>query len=109
MSQLDLDFARAQRDEGITRAVASADGSVPGWSDLALVWIRLYAQQHRGERFIGREVVLASREHGVIQPPNDKAWGGPMQRAAKLGIIRRVGSAPDPNRHCNPVPLWESA
>lgn len=105
----DLTIAREMRDEGIERAVARADGAAPGWSDLALEWIKLFAMQNRGRRFIGREVVLASRCYGVIQPPNDKAWGGPMKRAAELGVIRKVGTAPDPNRHCNPVPLWEAA
>lgn len=108
MTDTAMDFAKAQRDAGITRAVSNAEGKTPGWSDLALAWIRLYAYEHRGEKFIGRDIVLASRNAGVIQPPNDKAWGGPMMRAARAGVIRKVGTAPDPNRHCNPVPLWEA-
>lgn len=107
--QLDIDFARKERDQGIERSVARADRASEGWSELALSWIKRYAREHRGERFIGRQIVLASRSWGLVQPPNDKAWGGPMQKAAKLGIIRKVGVAPDPNRHCNPVPLWEAA
>jgi hypothetical protein len=44
---------------------------------------------------------------GVIQPSNAKAWGGPIQRAAREGLIKRIGFDEDPNRHGNPVPLWE--
>ena len=109
MSQLPIDFARAERDQGIERAVSRADRSTPGWSDLALAYIRLYASQNKGRRFIGRDIVLASRTYGVIQPPNDKAWGGPICRAIKAGVIRKVGTAQDPNRHCNPVPQYEAA
>jgi hypothetical protein len=105
----DLSQARQERDEGMSLAVERADRAISAWSELAIAWIRLYAQQHRGQQYTGRQIVLASRESGVIQPPNDKAWGSPMQRAARAGVIRRVGTVPDPNRHCNPVPLWESA
>ena len=108
MNQLAIDFARAARDEGISRAVDHAESDSPGWGELAFRYIQLYAQQHRGERFIGRDIVLASKAYGLIQPPTDKAWGGPMQKAAKRGVLRKVGTAPDPNRHCNPVPLWEA-
>lgn len=106
---MSIDFARAARDEGIARAVDKAEREIEGWSDLALKYIRLYASQHRGERFIGLDVRLASISYGLIQPSNPKAWGGPLKRASTLGIIRRVGAAPDPNRHCNLVPLWEAS
>lgn len=103
--------AQAHRDaqEGIDQAVAAADREVEGWSDLALRYVRLYATQNRGRQFIGNEIVQASVAAGIIQPTNSKAWGGPIQRAARAGIIRKVGTAPDPNRHTNPVPLWEAA
>jgi hypothetical protein len=51
--------------------------------------------------------VQASVAKGVIQPSNAKAWGGPIQRAAREGLIKRIGFDEDPNRHGNPVPLWE--
>lgn len=104
--QISIDFARAARDEGIQRATSRADRAVAGWSDLAFEFVKLYAQQYRGKRFIGRDIVLAAKSWGLIDPPNDKAWGGPMLRASRAGIIRKVGTAPDPNRHMNPVPLW---
>ena len=106
MNQVELNFARAARDEGIRRSESRANEAIPGWSDLAFQFIQLYAQRNRGKQFIGRDVVLAAKAYGLIDPPNDKAWGGPMQRASKAGVIRKVGVAQDPNRHCNPVPLW---
>lgn len=106
MTQLSIDFARAARDEGISRAVDRVDRAIAGWSDLAFDFIKLYAQQHRGQTFIGRDITQAAKSWGLIEPPNDKAWGGPMLRASRAGVIRKIGTAPDPNRHCNPVPLW---
>lgn len=98
--------ARAQAQEGIDRAVSAADRAIAGWSDLALRYVRLYATQNRGKQFIGYEIVQASIAAGIIQPENAKAWGAPIQRAAREGLIRKVGTAPDPNRHGNPVTLW---
>lgn len=80
MNQLAIDFSRAERNEAMKRAVDAADGRVPKWSDVALEYVRLYAIQHRGERFIGRDVTQAAK-----------------------------GYAQDPNRHLSPVPQWEAA
>lgn len=102
-------LARRDAQTGIDQAVAAADRAVQGWSELAFDFVRLYATQRRGQRFIGHDIVKASEARGLIQPPNPKAWGAPIQRAAREGIIKRVGHAPDPNRHTNPVPLWEAA
>lgn len=101
--------AKRDAQAGIDQAVAAADHQHAGWSDTALEFVKLYALQHRGERYIGHDIVEASKAKGVIQPGNTRAWGGPIQRAARAGLIKRVGFAPDPNRHTNPVPLWESA
>jgi hypothetical protein len=108
MTQLDIDFARAARDEGIDRAVSHAESEVPRWADVAFEFVKLYAIQHKGQRFIGRQIVLASKEYGLIQPPNDKAFGGPIMRAVREGVIRKVGFTQDPNRHCAAVPEYEA-
>ena len=99
--------ARRDAQKGIDQAVAAAERKVSGWSAVALEFIRLYCLQRKGERCTGHDIVKASKAKGVIQPENAKAWGGPIQRAAREGLIRRVGYTDDPNRHGNPIPLWE--
>lgn len=98
----------AQRlaQEGIQRAVDAAEREHPGWAALAYEYVKLYAQQNQGKRFIGRDIVTASKKYGLIQPPNDKAFGKVIQRAARDGVIQRVGYAQDPNRHLSPVPEY---
>jgi hypothetical protein len=103
------DKAKRAAQDGIDRAVAAADRSIAGWSDFAFDFIKLWASANSGKRAIGHDIVQASIAAGIAQPPNPKAWGGPIQRAARIGVIRKVGTAPDPNRHTNPVPLWEAA
>lgn len=109
MTQLAIDFARAERNEAMQRAVDAADGRVPKWSEVAYQFVRLYAQQHRGERFIGRDITQAAKAYGLESPASEKAWGAVLQRAARERVIERVGYAQDPNRHASPVPQWVSA
>lgn len=101
--------ARREAQAGIDQAVAAAERQLAGWVDTAYAFIALWCAQNRGARCIGHDIVQASIAKGVIQPANAKAWGGPIQRAAREGLIKRVGFDEDPNRHGNPVPLWEVA
>lgn len=109
MNQLALDYARSARDEAMQAAVDAADGRVPKWSEVAFQYIRLYAQQHRGVRFIGRDITQAAKAYGLESPATEKAWGGPILRAVRAGVLVKVGYAPDANRHCSPVPQFEAA
>ena len=104
MNQLAIDFARAQRNEAMQRAVDSADGRVPRWSEVAFQYICLYATQHRGQKFIGRDITQAAKAYGLESPSTEKSWGGPIQKAVREGVIRKVGFAQDYNRHCAVVP-----
>lgn len=94
---------------GIDQAVGAADRAAPGWSDRALVWIRQYTAKMGGRRLTGYELVQQSIGEQVEQPENPKAWGGPIQRAARAGYLVKVGTVADPNpeRHGSDVPLWE--
>lgn len=107
MEQLTLEDARQQADAGMRQALEHAEVVVPQWGELAYQRIVKYAREH--ERFCGWMVVkAAAMDPSFPAPPTEKAWGGPMKRAAHDGIIERVGTAKDPNRHGNPIPLWKS-
>jgi len=99
-------IAKRAAQEGIDQAAAGADREISGWSQIAFGFIKSYAAAHRGKQYIGHDIVQASIAAGIVQPSNSKAWGAPIQRAAREGVIVRVGFSPDPNRHTNPVPLW---
>lgn len=103
-AQLAIDFARAERDAAMQQAVDAANSRVPRWSEVAFQYVRLYAQQRRGQRFIGRDITQAAKAYGLESPASPKAWGGPIQRAVREGVIRKVGAAPDLNRHMALVP-----
>lgn len=105
----EANLARTMRDAGINTAARHADEQSPRWVDRATELLTEYARQHRvinSERVRG---YAASR--GLPHPPDGRAWGAVMQRAARAGWIRKTGryeTAEDPKVHCNPVAVWES-
>lgn len=109
--QLALDWtaARAARDAGIQRAVDHAEAVVPRWADTAFAFLLTYLAGQSG-RFTSEDVRLAASST-VPVPPNERAWGGIFQKAAKRGLIVRDGytSARDPKVHCNVVTVWVPA
>jgi hypothetical protein len=50
-SQLSLDLARAARDDGMARAVTHAEDDQPGWGEVALVALGVYAASLRQRTF----------------------------------------------------------
>lgn len=108
MNQIAMNFdtARAERDAGIQRAAQHAEEASPRWGDLALDRIRAYATNHA--EFISEECTDWAAAQGFTSPADPRAWGAPFQKAAKLGIIRKVGYGISQRRHLSPTPLWQS-
>lgn len=95
------------RDRGMTQAALHAEQARPHWNDQAYGWIRKYAKLNK--RFISEQCTAWAAEHGFSSPADSRAWGAPFKRAAKDGIIVRVGYGTSLRRHLSPTPLWESA
>lgn len=102
--QLSISFAKAARDEGMQRAADHANRAIPGWGDLALQFLRLYALRHA--EFTSEQVRHAADDWGLIAPPTAKAWGQVYRRAAREGVIEKAGYAVALERHYSPCPLW---
>ncbi len=106
--QLTLEQARAERDAAIASVMAHADRETPDWSENAYQFIRLYARK-ADKPFIGNDIVCNAEAWGLTMPDDNRAWGGPIKRAIKEGVIVRVGYVPAVHRHCAPVPLYRAA
>ncbi len=106
--QLTLEQARAERDAAIASVMAHADRDVPDWSENAYQFIRLYAMRAT-KPFIANDVLINAIAWDLKVPPDMRAWGGPIRRAIREGIIVKVGYAQAPHRHCAPVPLYRAA
>ncbi|MRR49352.1 MAG: hypothetical protein EG825_00310 [Rhodocyclaceae bacterium] len=106
MQQTAIDFTAATvaRDIGMAAAVGHADRVSAGWSEEAYAALCRYAAQ--AKQFTSYDFRSAVR--GLIEsPPTDKAYGAVFLKAARAGVIRRVGYAQHPERHCSPTPVWE--
>jgi hypothetical protein len=104
--QMSLDFARGQRDAGMTRALDNADKKNEGWSVLAYSFLLSFARTH--QHFISEDVSGASKEAMLPQPPTDRAWGSVYRKAMKNGIIIQSGMGRSARRHASVCPRWES-
>ncbi|OFE11416.1 hypothetical protein PHACT_12735 [Pseudohongiella acticola] len=107
MNQTALDFTSGQsrRDAGMNAALDNADFDSKGWSDKALGFVRSFPSA----QFQTEDVRQYATNHGLPVPPSARAWGAVITRAARLGIIRRVGYRPvsNANAHCTPAAVWE--
>lgn len=108
MLQPEFDFsaARAERDAGMLQAAQHAEDLQPKWGELAIERIRAYAATHA--EFISEECTDWAAAQGFTSPADPRAWGAPFQKAARLGIIRKVGYGVSQRRHLSPTPLWQS-
>lgn len=89
--QLNISFARTERDKGIEKAKRNADRVHDSWSDrcydLFRLFVRLKDGSFRIEEF--RDWVV----NKIEKPPSLRAYGAITMKAARVGLIRHVGYA----------------
>ena len=105
-SVIEMSRARAQRDDGMSRAARHAESDYPGWADVAFRFLNNFAVTH--QHFISEDVSDASRAWGMVQPSTDRAWGNVYKRAIKDGVIVQDGAGRSRRRHASICPRWKS-
>lgn len=103
---MNLDQARAERDEGMAQALQHAERVQPQWGDVAYDALVDYAAQNR--TFTSYDFRKDYHARGLPNPPTDKAFGPVFLRAVKEHVIAKVGYEQHPERHASPTPLWAS-
>lgn len=89
------DLGEQLRDAGIARAVEHADAVCEDWAETAYAWLERM-------RTCGPHIVLDKRSFTtedlrltsafvIDVPPDSRAWGGIVRRAAKAGLIEATG------------------
>lgn len=102
----DFETGAQLRDMGIDRAVTHANEATPSWSDQAFDFLTRYITD--ASEFMAEDVRLAAK--GIVpEPPSLRAWGSVMMKAAKSGLIKRVGyrSVSNPLAHATPAAIWK--
>ena len=79
------------------------------WSDRAYVFLLDYikSRDFYNREFMTEDVRVAS-ESELPAPPDKRAWGGIVRRAAKAGLIERIGYSHVKNfkAHRTPAAVW---
>jgi hypothetical protein len=93
------------RDEGIEQALTHANETTERWSEIAFDFLKRYMLDN--PVFMAENVREAAT--GIVpEPPSKRAWGGILVRAAKEGLISRMGfrNVKNARAHCTPATLW---
>jgi hypothetical protein len=109
MNQSEIDYTAADRGkaEGMGQALGHAESVEPGWGDLAYEWLAHYVAGEKGVQFTSFLFISWCQLNDFDMPPTQKAFGSIFTKAAKNGLIRKVGYRPHPLRHASPTVLWE--
>lgn len=77
------------------------------WADEAFKSLCHYAASH--DTFLTDDVRTFAHSNGLPMPPDNRAWGGVVSKAAHMDLIERVGYAPvkSSSGHARPMSLWK--
>jgi hypothetical protein len=96
-----------ERDKGIEQAVKSAESKHEEWKEIAykafVEWIEAKTTNHS---FLLED--FREQAKSVPEPPSKRAYGYLTIRAAKDGLIRKIGyaSVKNPKAHAANASLW---
>ena len=107
-----IDNGSQLRDKGIKQAINHADDTHDKWSEKAYKFLLDYIKYGEGRdryEFMTEDVRVAS-ESVIPKPPSNRAWGGIILRAAKAGLIDKVGFSTVKNAkaHKTPATVWRA-
>lgn len=107
--QLDLSFARHERDKGIEKAIKNANRAHDNWGDKVYALLKDFVHRYSGPFLL--EDFRASIAGLIPEPPHKRAYGSVAAKAARLGLITRVGYAQvkNVNSHCANASVWRRA
>ncbi len=101
------------RDEGMSRALGSADRKHPDWGDDAYRMLVAFARTRAvGGTFISEEVQAYAYALGLPKPPEPRAWGSIIRRAAIARVIvsnKTYRTGENPTNHHRPQAEWRAA
>lgn len=100
-----FDAARKRRDDGMELVEDNANQTAPGWSAAAYAAIAEFCRE-RPYPFLLEDVRQWSASRGIAAPHDRRAWGAVIRRAAKHGLVRKVGYAPAASSNMSPKVQW---
>ncbi|RTK93082.1 hypothetical protein EKI60_06610 [Candidatus Saccharibacteria bacterium] len=93
---------------GIKRSLENADKKNEYWSFSARCLLNRFLAERRGKPFLIEEARAYATRKRLPEPPSLRSWGGVVLKAAKDGLIRKVGTKEtmNPLAHNAIANLW---
>lgn len=104
---VDMALAESRRDSAMRIAEAHADTVAPGWPFLAARYLARAMREM--QRFQTTDFRKWAELRGLPSPPDARAYGGVIRRAAKAGKLVADGYAckADAQAHACPAVVWK--
>lgn len=99
------ELAELAGSTGALLAASHADRKSQGWSEDALSFFELYANQ-KPDGFLTEDVRVWAEKMGFPPPPDERAWGHIAKKAAKKGMVVPIGYAKARSSNNSPKVLW---
>jgi len=92
------------KQKGINQAADNAEFNHPGWAKEALSFVK----KIRRKQFMAEDIRKFAYDRGLSRPPHERAWGGIMQAAVRLGLIKQIawGQVTNPKAHMANAAVW---
>lgn len=100
--------AARRRDAGIERAVTHADKVVKNWQEIAYERLLEFLAGRDGAPFLAEEFRQWGR-FKIPAPPDGRAFGGVIRRAATAGKIVNIGTGRAATSNSSLKILWQEA
>lgn len=102
--------AKDKRDIGMARATDRANREHEEWTDVAMFYLVVFlsfVNLSEKNQFLAEDVIEFCKRNR-FETADSRAWGSVFRRAAKEGVIRKVGYAPAKSSNLSPKTLWEA-
>jgi hypothetical protein len=104
-TMITTDEAADKRNEGMDRAEDHAEHTSSGWGAAAASLLEKFVQERGSEPFLAEDFVDYARTK-ILSPPDKRAFGPVLSRAAKAGVIRKDGYALAKTSNLSPKVKW---
>lgn len=99
--------AKDKRDIGMARATDRASREQEAWPVAAMFYLAVFISIRGKQPFLAEDVIeFCKGSLFEFEAPDSRAWGSVFRRAAKEGVIRKVGYAPAKSSNMSPKTLW---
>ena len=97
--------AAERRDAGIERSSSHAERVTPLWNEMAYTHLRVWLLTRDRGDFLAEDAFKEFQ----IAPPDGRAYGAVMRKAAAAGIIHKIGYAPAKSSNLSVKVLWRKS